>query len=248
MERQKAKAVLESVLFTMGESVEVDRLASVIEEDKKVTRDILLEMKAEYDDRECGVTLLELDHSFQMCTKGEMYEYLVKIAKTPRKYVLTDTLLETLSIVAYKQPITRLEIEKIRGGELRSCGKSAGGVRAYHGGGKDGCAGGGESGYGFEECVGYSYGSGAQHEGEQSEQRQHYPDGGREQVAVAFSHVCVFGARCVCGQKSCQKCDSRGDGECLPVCFVVYQACGHGKQKEGGFYAQQPSDDALDHW
>ena len=115
MERQKAKAVLESVLFTMGESVEVDRLASVIEEDKKVTRDILLEMKAEYDDRECGVTLLELDHSFQMCTKGEMYEYLVKIAKTPRKYVLTDTLLETLSIVAYKQPITRLEIEKIRG-------------------------------------------------------------------------------------------------------------------------------------
>ena len=114
--------------------------------------------------------------------------------------------------------------------------------------GKDGCAGGGESGYGFEECVGYSYGSGAQHEGEQSEQRQHYPDGGREQVAVAFSHVCVFGARCVCGQKSCQKCDSRGDGECLPVCFVVYQACGHGKQKEGGFYAQQPSDDALDHW
>ena len=55
MERQKAKAVLESILFTMGESVEVDRLASVIEEDKKVTRDILLEMKAEYDDRECEI-------------------------------------------------------------------------------------------------------------------------------------------------------------------------------------------------
>lgn len=115
MEREKAKAVLESILFTMGESVEVERLAAVIGEDKETTEEILLEMKEAYDSRECGITLMELDHSFQMCTKGEMYEYLIQIAKTPRKYVLTDTLLETLSIIAYKQPITRLEIEKIRG-------------------------------------------------------------------------------------------------------------------------------------
>ena len=115
MERDKAKAVLESILFTMGESVEVERLATVIEEDKKTTKELLLEMKEGYDSRECGITLMELEDSFQMCTKGDMYEYLIKIAKTPRKYVLTDTLLETLSIIAYKQPITRLEIEKIRG-------------------------------------------------------------------------------------------------------------------------------------
>lgn len=115
MERQKAKAVLEAILFTMGESVEVERLASVIEEDKKTTRELLMEMKEEYDAKECGMTLMELENSFQMCTKADMYEYLIKIAKTPRKYVLTDTLLETLSIIAYKQPITRAEIEKIRG-------------------------------------------------------------------------------------------------------------------------------------
>lgn len=115
MERQQAKAVLEAILFTMGESVEADRLAAVIEEDKKETKSILREMKEEYDSREGGITLIELEDSFQMCTKGEMYEYLIKIAKTPRKYVLTDTLLETLSIIAFKQPITRLEIEKIRG-------------------------------------------------------------------------------------------------------------------------------------
>ena len=115
MERQKAKAVLEAILFTMGESVEVERLASVIEEDKKTTRELLMEMKEEYDAKECGMTLMELENSFQMCTKADMSEYLIKIAKTPRKYVLTDTLLETLSIIAYKQPITRAEIEKIRG-------------------------------------------------------------------------------------------------------------------------------------
>ena len=115
MERQKEKAVLEAILFTMGESVEVERLASVIEEDKKTTRQLLLELKEEYEGKECGITLMELEDSFQMCTRAEMYEYLIKIAKTPRKYVLTDTLLETLSIVAYNQPITRAEIEKIRG-------------------------------------------------------------------------------------------------------------------------------------
>lgn len=115
MEREKAKAVLESILFTMGESVEVDRLSAVIEEDKKTTKELLLEMKEEYENRQGGISLIELEDSFQMCTRADMYEYLIKIAKTPRKYVLTDTLLETLSIVAYKQPITRLEIEKIRG-------------------------------------------------------------------------------------------------------------------------------------
>ncbi len=115
MDRQREKAILEAVLFTMGESVEIERLGAVIEEDKKTTRELLNEMKAEYEERDCGVTLMELEDSFQMCTKAEMYEYLIKIAKTPRKYVLTDTLLETLSIVAYKQPITRAEIEKIRG-------------------------------------------------------------------------------------------------------------------------------------
>ena len=50
-----------------------------------------------------------------MCTKKEMYEYLIRVAKQPKKYVLTDVLLETLSIIAYKQPVTKLEIEKIRG-------------------------------------------------------------------------------------------------------------------------------------
>ena len=115
MDRQKEKAILEAVLFTMGESVEVERLAAVIEESQQITRELLMEMREEYESREGGVTLMELEDSFQMCTKAEMYEYLIKIAKTPRKYVLTDTLLETLSIIAYKQPVTKAEIEKIRG-------------------------------------------------------------------------------------------------------------------------------------
>lgn len=115
MERQKAKAVLESILFTMGDSVEIERLAEVIEEDKQTTKEILDEMAKEYQKEDSGIELTTLDNSVQLCTKGELYEYLIKIAKTPKKYVLTDTLLETLSIIAYKQPVTKLEIEKVRG-------------------------------------------------------------------------------------------------------------------------------------
>ena len=59
--------------------------------------------------------IIELENSFQMCTKTDMYEYLIKVARQPRKYVLTDVQLETLSIIAYKQPVTKMEIEKIRG-------------------------------------------------------------------------------------------------------------------------------------
>ena len=62
-----------------------------------------------------GIRIIELEDSFQLCTKKEMYEYLIRVAKQPKRYALTDVLLETLSIVAYKQPVTKLEIEKIRG-------------------------------------------------------------------------------------------------------------------------------------
>ena len=115
MDRAKAKAVLEAVLFTMGESVEIDRLAAVIEEDRETTEGILDEMAADYEIQGRGIGLTTLENAVQLCTRGEYYEYLIKIAKTPRKYTLTDTLLETLSIIAYKQPVTKLEIEKVRG-------------------------------------------------------------------------------------------------------------------------------------
>ena len=72
-------------------------------------------MMDRYKEEDRGVQIIELEKSFQMCTKKEMYEYLIKIAKSPRKHVLTDSVLETLSIIAYKQPVTRADIEKVRG-------------------------------------------------------------------------------------------------------------------------------------
>lgn len=115
MEREKQEAIIEAVLFTMGESVELSKLAELIEESKPTTKKIIYEMKDKLKLANRGIDIIELEDAFQMCTKTDMYEYLIKIAKSPRKYVLTDSVLETLSIIAYKQPITRSEIEKVRG-------------------------------------------------------------------------------------------------------------------------------------
>lgn len=115
VEREKAKAVLEAILFTMGDSVEISRLAEVIGESKKVTKELLEELKQSYQAADKGIELIELEDAVQLSTKNEMYEFLIKIAKIPRKHVLSDTMLETLSIIAYKQPVTKLDIERIRG-------------------------------------------------------------------------------------------------------------------------------------
>ena len=115
MEEKKYEAIVEAILFTMGESVELERIAKTLELDTERTKKIIEHLMQRYEDDGVGVKIMELDGSYQMCTKGEMYEYLVKIAKQPKKHVLTDVLLETLSIIAYKQPITKAEIEKIRG-------------------------------------------------------------------------------------------------------------------------------------
>lgn len=115
MEEKKQEAIIEAILFTVGESVELEKLAAVLELDKEKTKTLVEHLWKRYESDTCGMKIIELDGAYQMCTKAEYYEYLIKIAKQPKKRVLTDVLLETLSIIAYKQPITKAEVEKIRG-------------------------------------------------------------------------------------------------------------------------------------
>ena len=110
MDLKKIEAIIEAILFTMGESVEVSRIAAAIEQDEATTVKIIHNMMDKYKEEDRGVQIIELDKSFQMCTKKEMYEYLIKVACTPKKHVMTDVLLETLAIVAYKQPVTRQDM------------------------------------------------------------------------------------------------------------------------------------------
>ena len=114
-EYKEASAAIEAILFTMGESVELSKIAAAIEQDEPTTRGIISDMMTAYEKQNRGIRIIELDHSFQLCTKKEYYDYLISIARQPKRYVLTDVMLETLSIIAYRQPVTKLEIEKIRG-------------------------------------------------------------------------------------------------------------------------------------
>ena len=115
MNETNYEAAIEAILFTMGNSVELKKIASALELPERQTREIIEGLMQKYQDSSSGMQIVELEDSFQMCTKSEYYEYLIRIARQPKKHVLTDVVLETLSIVAYKQPVTRIEIEKIRG-------------------------------------------------------------------------------------------------------------------------------------
>jgi segregation and condensation protein B len=115
VEEKRTEAALEAILFAMGDAVELEKLADAVGQSTEKTREILERMTEQYQDEARGIRLIELEGSFQLCTKSELYDCLIRIAKQPRKIVLTDIMLETLSIIAYKQPITKLEIEKIRG-------------------------------------------------------------------------------------------------------------------------------------
>ncbi len=115
MKVENYEAAVEAILFAMGNSVELSRIADAMEISEKEAKLIIQNLSDRYKNENCGLQIIELDGAYQMCTKPSQYEYLIRIAKQPKKHVLTDVLLETLSIIAYKQPVTRAEIEKIRG-------------------------------------------------------------------------------------------------------------------------------------
>ena len=115
MDLSKAVAAIETILFAMGDSVEVSTLADAL----GITREEALDAVSALEERcsapDSGLMVNRFEDSVQLSSRPEYYEYLVKIAKAPKKQVLTDTLMETLSIIAFKQPVTRAEVENIRG-------------------------------------------------------------------------------------------------------------------------------------
>ena len=114
-EALRQEAICEAILFTMGHSVETRQLAAALECGTEEAAAAVERLRARYDSEVRGMRIIALEDSYQMCTRSDYYDQLITVAKTPRKQVLTESVMETLSIIAYKQPITRSEIEKIRG-------------------------------------------------------------------------------------------------------------------------------------
>lgn len=111
----KAEAAIEAILFSVGEAVPVKELAKVLELDERTVGKLINDMMDKYEQEDRGIKLVKLEDCYQLCTKNEYFDILSKLVNMPRKHNLTDSLMETLSIVAYKQPVTRQEIEAIRG-------------------------------------------------------------------------------------------------------------------------------------
>ena len=107
--------VVEAVLFTMGQSVEVRQLAAALETSEKEAAEAAERLRTRYDEEDRGMQILRLEDSYQMSTRSRYYSSLIKVAATPKKQVLTDVVMETLAIIAYKQPVTKADIERIRG-------------------------------------------------------------------------------------------------------------------------------------
>ena len=108
-------AAMESILFAMGDAVPVSSIAAALGVSRERTLQAADTLAERCRLRSSGLALNWYEDSIQLSTKPELYEYLIRIASEPKKPKLTPTLLETLSIIAYRQPVTRMEVENIRG-------------------------------------------------------------------------------------------------------------------------------------
>lgn len=109
------KSALESMLFIWGEPLDAKVAAEVFQIPWKEVYDCLLELALEYEQEGRGICIREVDKKFQYITRPENYEYVEKLCSPVKEKRLSQSALEVLAIIAYKQPVTKGEIESIRG-------------------------------------------------------------------------------------------------------------------------------------
>ena len=109
------KTVLEALLFVNEKPIEIKELAAVLGVDRKDVENDLKELSQSYIERDSGICIVKVAGGYQMCSRPENEEWIRKMYREKNKHRLSSAALETLAIIAYKQPITRLEVEMIRG-------------------------------------------------------------------------------------------------------------------------------------
>jgi segregation and condensation protein B len=115
LEKERIKSIIESLLFINEKPLGLEELKQVIEVDKKEIEKYIEELSQEYQKRSAGICIVKVAGGYQMCSLPDNEPWVKKMYKEKYKYKLSSAALETLAIIAYKQPITRMEIEAIRG-------------------------------------------------------------------------------------------------------------------------------------
>ncbi|MCF0149662.1 MAG: segregation/condensation protein B [Clostridium sp.] len=109
------KSSIESLLFVSGEPLTIRDLCNTLEVSPKVIKGILDEMQNEYEEEKRGIKLISINGEFQLVTKAENSDHIQKLLRKNKRQSLSQASLESLAIIAYKQPITRIDIDEIRG-------------------------------------------------------------------------------------------------------------------------------------
>ena len=115
MERQEIEAIVEAMLFAAGDPVPMETLLEVLETDKKTLSIIIEHMIDEFTKQKRGIQIREINGGYQLCSNPEYFQFVKKLFEPRQKQGLSQAALETLAIVAYNQPVTKLGVERIRG-------------------------------------------------------------------------------------------------------------------------------------
>ncbi len=109
------KSIIESILFSTGEPISIEKLAKLLEKNKEEIRSVVDELEKDYEDKDGGLRIIRKNENIQLVSSSKNSPYVEKLIRDELQEDLTPASLETLSIIAYKGPITRAEIEEIRG-------------------------------------------------------------------------------------------------------------------------------------
>lgn len=115
MTLKELESIVEAILFASGDVVSVKNIASATEQDEKTINTVINNLSDKYLYEKRGFNIIQVGEGYQMCTNPDYYDYIKKLFQAPVRKTLSSTLLETLAIIAYKQPITKAQIEEIRG-------------------------------------------------------------------------------------------------------------------------------------
>ena len=113
--KKTIKSALESLMFVWGQPLNVKDAAEMFNVPWREVYDYMKELQEEYEEQARGIRIREIDKSFQFCTAQENGEYIERFCTPTKEKKLSQSAMEVLAIIAYKQPVTRSEIESIRG-------------------------------------------------------------------------------------------------------------------------------------
>ena len=113
---EEKKAIIEGLLFVVGEDgLTLDQIEDVLELSEDDSKELVSELKKDYEDKSRGLRIDFLGNKFKITTKFEHKEYYQKLIENPETNFLSQAALETLAIIAYNEPITRVQVDSIRG-------------------------------------------------------------------------------------------------------------------------------------